>query len=337
MASDPTLTIKIEDGGTSSTGTSSGSSSSAKSGGSSSGSSGSPKAGMSREEARNKEQGALNKNPNTPKDTGNFAEGMAKRLGFGGHMEAAKGLAGGLQGAAAGAAIAGGILLAVSAATSALQGMTHAVDIVTEGLKGLAGNDLDAAKQVTMGFAEGVGSLVPILGDYVVAQAKFVDSIVSLPEKVSQAFLQQAKALAPYSGQISSAEARSDLKSIQADIREANELGPGLARMVDAEADLKQEMRELLLPIKRVVVSLLADRLEMMKKGFIIIENLPDIIDRVATDLGRAIILAAQGEWTKALESIADINATVGKLLEKTKEKNQGDLYDEFFGDAFAA
>lgn len=222
----------------------------------------------------------------------------------------------------------GAVALGAQQLTTQLEAMRKTVGRVTEGLEGLAQNQLPSAR----GFGDAIADFqetIPIIGQAMAAQTRLLLDIAQLPEKLSAAFLNRAHQLAPYSGVISSAEAIRDVRTIQADIREARELGHDMARMVDAQSRLDQTVRELLLPIKKVIVEVLADRLEMLLS--------------IATDIknsgaGQAIAGAISGAsppvafWGGLLSGLSGIQTSVDELKPKPAAEAL-QIWDDFLKD----
>src|SRR5262249_19569741 len=109
---------------------------------------------------------------------------------------------------------------------------------------------LDAA-----GDAAGMlAKINPAAGMVAAAFAKVGQSAADL----NNSFLQRAQELTRYSGAIAGAQARANVRSIQSDVREAQALGPGFARLTDANSELMAELRELILPLKKFLLEVVA-------------------------------------------------------------------------------
>ncbi|MDE2097167.1 MAG: hypothetical protein KGL39_07965 [Patescibacteria group bacterium] len=83
--------------------------------------------------------------------------------------------------------------------------------------------------------------------------------------KLSEAFIARGKELQRFSPDIAGASAGADVRSMLADMREAQELGPAIARMIDAQSQAENDLREILLPIKKVVADQLAVFMEYLR------------------------------------------------------------------------
>lgn len=68
--------------------------------------------------------------------------------------------------------------------------------------------------------------------------------------------------LAAFSGPLAQAQVMKDVRSLMDDIREANQVGPDLARLVDAQSQAQSELREIWLPIKKAITEVMASVLE---------------------------------------------------------------------------
>jgi len=96
------------------------------------------------------------------------------------------------------------------------------------------------------------------IGQLAGSSAKAVTALGILVE----AFKVRASELARFSPDIIRAQVGANIKNLQADMREARELGPGMGRMITAENDITIEIRDILLPIRKFVVGALAGSLE---------------------------------------------------------------------------
>lgn len=81
-------------------------------------------------------------------------------------------------------------------------------------------------------------------------------------KSVVDAFVERGKQLQSFSGELVGANVRSEIANLQADIKEAQELGPALAELTDANTEFQSELREILLPIKKWLIETLASWLK---------------------------------------------------------------------------
>jgi hypothetical protein len=245
----------------------------------------------------------------------------------------------GPAGLAAGAAI--GVLAAsAEAATDALHKMKRGVEIVTKVAEASIANNYPSPTEAWNAWRQELSATVketPIVGEMLGAAMDLNIAITELPDKLTKAFLQQAKAIAPYSGEISAAEARAEVRSIQADIREANELGEEMGRMVDAQSGFEDTFREALLPIKKFLIEVLAERLELIATVADIVLKLPEILRTIASDAVDALAIVFSTESNDGAEKIIkDLPDKLDKIINKDKKKEDNDMFDMFFGAARA-
>jgi hypothetical protein len=98
---------------------------------------------------------------------------------------------------------------------------------------------------------------VPIVGDALASGlGALVQPIRSFAD-VAEAFVTRGRELAQYSGPLSQAGAMADVRSIMADIREANELGPDIARLTDEQSKLWTDLRADFEPVKKIIIEYL--------------------------------------------------------------------------------
>ncbi len=102
--------------------------------------------------------------------------------------------------------------------------------------------------------------------------------------KTAEYFVERGKQLAPYSGELSAAGARAEVAGIHADIREAQQLGPAIARLTDAQTATEMAYREAMLPLKEAVLELITP----------VMEGLPTMIAGIET-----IVSWINGSWLR--------------------------------------
>lgn len=170
--------------------------------------------------------------------------------------------------AGAGAATGGMAAIAMLIADQVKKVASMAPQAVGFGLdesKKLAQNrNFEVLSDVAGKAADGLGMLSPALG---AAAHTAIDLGRKFGETVDM-FVQLGHKLAPFSGALTEAEIKSDMRSMMGDVREANTLGPDLARLMDAQSRASDELRELLLPIKKWIVEKLADIMSGIADGF---------------------------------------------------------------------
>jgi hypothetical protein len=260
---------------------------------------------------------------------GTGLDGFLDTLGLGGVNKGLKAFgAEGLTTAAGAAGIAGAVLFAIHEITGSLKAMKAEVDAVTHGMEAVVQNDFAGASEAAKEFGTNLARSIPIIGEAAAAEVELGQAIISIPEKLDQAFLKQAKTLAPYSGNIAGAEARAEVAQIQADLREARELGPDLERLIDAETELRTVTRDALLPIKRFLLETLAARLEVIVTVVRVVENLPTIIEKGLDTLSQIIIFAATAN-KDAIDQALKIFREELKMLLAAKEPKD-DIFDNF-------
>ena len=96
-------------------------------------------------------------------------------------------------------------------------------------------------------------------------RAGLVNPLTMLPlaglalKKTSDYFIDRGEKLAKFSPDITVARVQANMTRFFADMREAQALGPGIGRLIEAEAELTVAIRDMILPLKKLVVEELAD------------------------------------------------------------------------------
>lgn len=172
-----------------------------------------------------------------------------------------------------------------------------------------------SAAEIEAASAGRLVGFIGAIGAAGVAVGAFATALVTITQAVNA----RARELAPLSPTLAMSSARADIKSFFADVKEAQTLGPGMARVQDASTDIWVEIRNLLLPIKEFLIDKLATLLEFIRD---VLQGTRDgviAMEIVITDGFQAILDLVSGERTKALEIIADIPDHIAR---KIKEGN---------------
>lgn len=233
----------------------------------------------------------------------------AERAGGEGVLKAAEIRAG----ASAAAGAAGIALAAKQAAEQSIkavgQGIRDVVMATRDGSIAVAQNRPMAAVTTASNLAaKGLEKLGPA-GVAAAEGLKTVTTAANAIAAVTDAFVERARELSTYDPRIAQATAQADVRRLQADIREAQRMGDRLSDLVDAQADLEITMRELLLPIKEVIVDTLTAFLDFVKNSILtvleLMKELPGINKKWADEL----IKGLKGE------DVADVGNLLTNLL----------------------
>lgn len=202
---------------------------------------------------------------------GMLGGGKGAEAGAEGAAEGAEGgaMAAGAEGAAAGAA-SGGILLVAEVVSQkivdTLKTFQKVVQFVGELGQDIAGNQYgEAFKKLGGGMADLLDK-IPVVGKAFGEMVRTVMVVVDTFNKVVDSFIKRGEELAAYSGDITNARATAQVRSLMADIREANAIGKGLADITDAQNRMEVAFRDLMLPIKEWIVTKLAIVIEYIAK-----------------------------------------------------------------------
>ncbi len=158
-----------------------------------------------------------------------------------------------------GAAGAGGTAMVGLPQNQIMPGVQAATDVAARGLNTLGRGGIAAAAALQIGTMA------------VTAFSKTVDGFVA-----------RGRELAGMNGQLAGASAYADITRMRSDLREAQELGPQMARLIENQAKTEATIRELLLPVKNFVLEFLNDALETaLETGVSALEALKDIAEAV--------------------------------------------------------
>lgn len=161
-------------------------------------------------------------------------------------------------------AFRGGLATAKKVVTKGFSIASKSVRPVATVATDLAGNqNLKALSDTASAVATGMMAVGGSLGPFGVALMAGTAAVGAFNQVVN-AFIQRGQELSKYSGDLSVAFARSEVRQTRSDIREAQELGPDIARMVEAQSQMSEGFQELLLPIKKFLVEYLAATMEVI-------------------------------------------------------------------------
>lgn len=229
------------------------------------------------------------------------------------------------------------LLAVVSAGVSdALDSMTKNVNAATDALATFAGNEragMGKLGEAAAGAIRAPAENIPIVGAMIKSQNDLTDAIIKMPERLTAAFLKQADKIGPYSGAITSATARADVREIMADVREAQSMGEGYGRLIDAQSRLDNTVREMLLPIKKFIVEVLANRLEAMATFLNVLASASDIFQELLKGMLKVLGDIASASPFQAIADVKDTLKKIADIIEKNGKKDDLDLFDQFFAD----
>ena len=268
------------------------------------------------------------------------AAGVAGAAGEGAEAAGALGGAGamGAIGAvAAPIAVVAGAVLAVKAAcdaaAKAMDFMREQIGRTAESMKKLAGNDTIGAIGNTIQQAGSVFGKIPVVGRMMESGMGLAAGALISFKDVVEAFVQRGRELEAYSPALAMANAQADIKSMMADIREANELGPRLANLTTGWTDLQIELRSIMLPIKEFILGVLKDMVDYLKTHTGVIVELM----QAGVGLFQAAVAALEKmsgkdmpELHKAMSHLKERTDQMVKELQEANKKKEPETIDFF-------
>lgn len=195
-------------------------------------------------------------------------------------------------------------------------------------MRQLASNDNLGAVASAADAASGALGKIPVYGAALEGAVKGLTATFTAVNSLAQAFVDRGRELSRYDGGLAGANANADIRSLLADLREAQELGPALARLTDANSKFHAELREILLPLKKAIITDLIPALAAMTAAIDFIKPfMPRILEAVTDTLKSFTMGATLGALLKVAE---EISARLKKIDEKPeKNDNQNALMEE--------
>lgn len=178
------------------------------------------------------------------------------------------------------------------------------------GTAAAGGNVVGAAAGVATAFTAITSAVGPVgvaLGSLGVAAVAAVGAV----ELLTGILLRRAQELEKYSPQLAEAGSRAELRQLGTDIREAQQLGPALAKLEDAQSELSQTVTELLTPIKEALAEFLTEALDIIRA---ILEIMKGPI-AVAVEVIKAI-----GEMIASLPGVKQILGALHEIAQNTRK-----------------
>lgn len=145
---------------------------------------------------------------------------------------------------------------------------SQATGAAGQGAAGLAGNSVMPAFE---GAIKVASSGLEALGPWGAAASKGLQGVAEAANTIKvvvDSFAQRAKELEQFSPNIAASSARADVRRMQTDMTEAQELGPQLAALLDSQSKIEAMVSATLLPIKEFVLQNLNEFLKWSMETF---------------------------------------------------------------------
>lgn len=199
-----------------------------------------------------------------------------------------------------------------------------------------AGENREAVMKSTEAFVKLTGN-IPLVGHQLELIGGTSLKVVRAFTDVTDAFVQRGEQLEKWSATVAVARGQADIRGLLGEFREADELGPGIARMTDAQSRLSDDLREMLLPIKKFVVEKLANLLERLVDWAekVKVEEWGTKIVVTLEALGEAISQALDGNFGAAIAILNGIDKRIADEIDRQRKKadqNEQMPLDAFIG-----
>lgn len=187
---------------------------------------------------------------------------------------------------------------------------------------GIAQNDPGAAiSSVARTASLGLAALGPKGFVAAAALQATVGAVTAFRETVN-AFVARGRELSGLSGTLASATAQADVRKLQADLREAQQVGPAMARLIEVQSKADAAVQRLLEPIKIVITEKLTVFLETSLKFMLGVLEFVDGLKAALGGPGLVVLspllggLAAITDLKSMIRDIRDIlRGTAGPSL----------------------
>lgn len=124
-----------------------------------------------------------------------------------------------------------------------------------------------AATSLASSAGQAAGSVVGTLAYGAGAAAAIGTAAIAIFKSVKGELLSQAQEMANISPVVAQAQANASIRSMNQDFREAAELGPAMARLVEAQNKADIALQQIWLPIKKVLLEVIATTMEQIAEA----------------------------------------------------------------------
>jgi hypothetical protein len=193
------------------------------------------------------------------------------------------------------------------------------------GIANAVGSPFGAATEMAGGLSEvgslagvggAVGSVAAIAVPVGIAVGALTAFGVGVKELTNQ-FVERGRELSGLSPQLAGANARADIREFRSDVREAQVLGPGTARLTDAESQLNTSFREIMLPIKAAITDEIVELLETANE---FLEPVADLMKEYGPEI-KELIKAGIEPAIEGVKILLEIAKFLGFVAESEKKK----------------
>jgi hypothetical protein len=227
----------------------------------------------------------------------------------------------------------GAVFLVADLAAKELAGqikdVTASMQFLGDEAKLLAGNDHLGMFNLAVDSTAKMLEKIPISGQIYAAALEAATAPIRIFAEVSEAFVQRGRQIQQYSGELSGAFAISDVRSMMADIREAQDTGPDLARLVDAQSRVSDEFKRILEPLKEFIIGHLADMMEVaadaLKEVGPTLAVMQAALLKAFDGIGKILADVAHLNFDDAAKHAAALPDAIKKAMEEAAKKANAD------------
>lgn len=185
-----------------------------------------------------------------------------------------------------------------------------------------------AGNQGMAGFQAGIAgasNALSALGPKGMAAAAALQSVgmaATAVQRTVDAFVARGRELSGLSGPLAGATAVADVRKFQADMREADRLGPQMARLIENQQKSDEVMRAILMPVKEWILDRLNAMMEGMLKGSAeLIDGINEMIDWLNGPAnGKLDVLTRMAKEIRDILKGAGPNAGVDRWLDDLRD-----------------
>jgi len=233
----------------------------------------------------------------------------------------------------------GGFQLVGAASTltaEALDAATGGLRTITESYEHYIANDYLGAFENDLNAASSALDKIPVVGDALGAAFDLAAQPVRSFIDIVEAFVRRGHELAGLNAPLAQADAMAEVRSLMADLHEADTLGPDIARMIDAQSQISMELREFFLPIKEWLAETLAGWMESLVETVRDIRAFLEGIEAAVKDLPDFLADMSPFSGVTVGEALAHIKAKMDKAEEEARRRatkiEDSTLIDRFYG-----
>lgn len=185
-------------------------------------------------------------------------------------------------------------------------------------------NDVGGALRRLGGSIIETADKIPLVGKSLTFLPKIFMAVADAATELKNAFLERARELSKYSGPIAVEQALANVRRIQVDIKEAQTLGPKMAKLVEAQSKIDTALAEFMIPVKEALLNVVVPIIQRFANFAQSAAAVGSFVGNKIDETNALVRAISSGDWF-LLPIIADRLRTISVNTEpKRDEPSEG-------------